>query len=203
MDKDIDQYIDEAVSGDGWVKSTQTGAGTEPDYTYQEEELSRRAAATARALGFRDIVAEAGVIHGAGDLIAPNTSAASVNVRSLSKEAKYEYWRGFANALLLALSAPVTEANVQSLIAWMKREGTRATFNPLATTQNMPGATSFNYVHVRNYPDLATGVAGTMKTLRSKYYKNILAALLAGKGIFGSGFEYDFSKWSGGAYTRL
>lgn len=71
----------------------------------------------------------------------------------------------FAQALLAEIGAPDTERNRWALVSWMQAEGSAARFNPLATTQDYPGATDFNSVHVKNYVSLADGVAATAKTL--------------------------------------
>ena len=54
----------------------------------------------------------------------------------------------------------MTSENVKALAAWAQAEGTKAGFNPLATTQSMPGASSFNSVGVKNYASYADGIAG-------------------------------------------
>ncbi len=71
----------------------------------------------------------------------------------------------FARRLLDAIDAPVTQRNLWALVSWMQAEGSTATFNPLATTQEMPGATNFNSVGVKNYKSLEQGVEATAKTL--------------------------------------
>jgi hypothetical protein len=71
----------------------------------------------------------------------------------------------FAKALLYELKAPATQRNLWALVAWMQAEGSTASFNPLATTQEMPGATDFNSVGVKNYVSFKQGVEATAKTL--------------------------------------
>ena len=84
--------------------------------------------------------------------------------------------------LLHALGYPVTASNVAFLNAWQLGEGTRARFNPLATTQPWSGAGKFNSVGVRNYSSYEDGLAATVKTLRNGRYTEILAALKSGNG---------------------
>lgn len=55
------------------------------------------------------------------------------------------------------------------IVAWQRAEGTGARHNPLATTQAMPGATLYNVVGVRNYPDESTGLRATVQTLHYSY----------------------------------
>lgn len=71
----------------------------------------------------------------------------------------------FAKLLLRKIGAPVTQRNLWALVSWMQAEGSEAKFNPLATTQDMPGATNFNSVGVKNYKSLEQGVEATAKTL--------------------------------------
>lgn len=70
-------------------------------------------------------------------------------------------WRGHIN-------------NFVSLVGWMNGEGTEAKYNPFATTRLAPGATDFNSSHVRNYPDLHTGVKATVDTMHNGNYEAIL-----------------------------
>lgn len=71
----------------------------------------------------------------------------------------------FAREVLRELGAPASQRNLWALVAWMQAEGSTAKFNPLATTQAMPGATDFNSVGVKNYTSLQQGVEATAKTL--------------------------------------
>jgi murein DD-endopeptidase MepM/ murein hydrolase activator NlpD len=68
---------------------------------------------------------------------------------------------------------------VSLLVAWQTEENTAAAFNPLATSQDMPGATRFNSSNVKNYPDYQTGIEATAITLSYGYsgYAEILAGL--------------------------
>src|SRR5690242_5737591 len=71
----------------------------------------------------------------------------------------------WATDLLNRLGLPVTAENIKALAAWAQAEGTKAGFNPLATTQAMPGASSFNGVGVKNYASYADGLQATATTL--------------------------------------
>lgn len=86
----------------------------------------------------------------------------------------------FATALLASLGARNTPENVRFVNAWIRAEGTRAAYNPLATTQGAPGASSFNSVGVRNYPNFQTGLDATVKTLNNGYYGPIVTGLRSG-----------------------
>jgi hypothetical protein len=71
----------------------------------------------------------------------------------------------FARAFLDAIEASHHKRNLWALVAWMQAEGSAAKFNPLATTQDMPGATDFNWDGVKDYTSFEQGVAATAKTL--------------------------------------
>lgn len=86
----------------------------------------------------------------------------------------------YANDILDGIHAPKTDGNIRLLVAWMGGEGTTARFNPLATTQPANGATTFNSVGVKNYPDYSTGVSATVQTLQNGYYPGIVNDLRKG-----------------------
>ena len=88
---------------------------------------------------------------------------------------------GFAQAVLRGIGAPVTDMNMQSMLAWMTGENTRAAFNPLATTRKgFAGATEFNTAGVKNFKDFEQGVAATIETLNLSYYTDVVSALQRG-----------------------
>jgi hypothetical protein len=104
----------------------------------------------------------------------------------------------WATDLLNQLGLPVTAENIKALGAWAQAEGTKASFNPLATTQSMPGATSFNSVGVRNYTSYADGIRATAQTLTNGHYPNILAALRAGNSAVAVAQAVAASPWGTG-----
>ena len=81
--------------------------------------------------------------------------------------------------LLDQANLPVTPNNVATVVCWCQFEGTAAKFNPMATTQPAKGATNFNSVGVKNYPDYKTGLIATANTLKQAYYKQVVADLKA------------------------
>jgi Putative peptidoglycan binding domain len=83
----------------------------------------------------------------------------------------------YAKLELAKIDRPVTDYNVQSMVIWMVSEGTSAEWNPHATTMPEPGATDFNSVHVKNYPDEATGLKGFADTVLNGFYAPILDCL--------------------------
>ena len=92
----------------------------------------------------------------------------------------YEAWaRGF----LAHVSAPACSENLVIVVTWETSESTSAAFNPLATTRDMPGATDFNSVGVKNFVSLRQGLDASRDTLQggaeSYGYDAILASLQA------------------------
>jgi len=71
----------------------------------------------------------------------------------------------WANAFLSYIGAPTCSDNLVVLVTWQVSEYTEARWNPLATTIDMPGATMFNSVGVKNYADLEQGLEATKMTL--------------------------------------
>lgn len=90
----------------------------------------------------------------------------------------------WARELLAKLGIKATTANVTAMKAWMLAEGgnwnNTAKYNPLNTTQNMPGASSMNSVGVKAYTSWEQGFEATVKTLKNGYYPSILSALRGG-----------------------
>ncbi|HZR12418.1 MAG TPA: hypothetical protein VFC33_04135 [Acidimicrobiia bacterium] len=86
----------------------------------------------------------------------------------------------WANDFLTRLGMPVTSENVRAIVAWEKAEGTKAQFNPLATTRSMPGASNFNSVGVKNFASYQDGIEANAEALTNGRYPNILAALRRG-----------------------
>lgn len=77
----------------------------------------------------------------------------------------------WAAQLANALGNPSPDALTLNWVsAWLAGENTAAQYNPLATCQDMPGATPFNPpACVKNYPDHQTGIDATVKTLTHGY----------------------------------
>lgn len=86
----------------------------------------------------------------------------------------------FVGDVLAGIGAPDTQQNRNLFYAWIFSEGTKAGFNPLATTQPAAGTTEFNSVGVKNYPNYTTGVTATVQTLQNGYYNGIVNDLRKG-----------------------
>lgn len=90
--------------------------------------------------------------------------------------------RDFANAFLPRILAPITDNNLTLMAAWMAGEGTAARYNPLATTNRMPGSTDFNRNNgypVQNYKSFEDGIAANTKAIlqNAHGYPAIVSAL--------------------------
>jgi hypothetical protein len=108
-------------------------------------------------------------------------------------------------AMLTAIGAPPTPANIKSISSWIAHEGpygTQGQNNPLNTTLKMPGSTSFMGLAVQNYPTPAEGIAATAQTLTGGPYGDILLYLRSGQGLCGRSL-HGLSVWSGGGYSQV
>lgn len=104
----------------------------------------------------------------------------------------------FAADLLASLGYKATPENIRVINAWVAAEGTKAAFNPLATTQGASGATDFNSVGVKNYTSYEQGVEATVRTLRNGRYEPILQALEAGSSARSVAQAIAASEWGTG-----
>jgi hypothetical protein len=105
---------------------------------------------------------------------------------------------GYYSAVLKMVGAPTTPANLAFMKAWQQAEGGDAT-NPFNTTQDAPGATNFNSVGVKRYPNATVGASATAKTLLNGRYANIIAALKAGADPMSAARALAASPWGTGA----
>ena len=91
----------------------------------------------------------------------------------------------FASSVLRGLGIHQTPGAVRALVGWMKAEGGHwhndAKYNPLNTTQPMPGAgNTGSQGNIKVYRDWNQGVQATVKTLENGRYQPILHALAQG-----------------------
>ncbi|MFE7413134.1 hypothetical protein [Streptomyces laurentii] len=90
----------------------------------------------------------------------------------------------WAQKLLGLLGVPVSDTNVKAVVAWEQAEGGHWNnpdrFNPLNTSQSMPGATSTNSHGIKAYTSWDQGLSATVKTLTNGLYGGILDALQRG-----------------------
>lgn len=106
----------------------------------------------------------------------------------------------FWQQVLAGLGAPVTAPNIAFLQAWANAEGMSSSANnPLATTWQEPGSYNYNSVGVQVYPDVATGVDATIKTIsQSNYYPNLKPAFMSGDASQSiDKLKGDLTTWAG------
>ena len=112
----------------------------------------------------------------------------------------------WAKALLVAMRLPVTADNVAAIAAWEMAEGghsyNTAYYNPLNTTQSMPGASIFNSVGVKAYTSWKQGLEATVITMKNGYYDGIIAALQRGNDSSAVAAAVGASPWGTGNFVR-
>jgi hypothetical protein len=105
----------------------------------------------------------------------------------------------WAKDFLTKLGAPVTPTNVQAIAAWEQAEGTKAAYNPLATTQGgYAGETRFNSVGVKNFATYQDGIDANVKVITNGLYGNILTALQQGNSAMAVAQAVASSPWGTG-----
>jgi peptidoglycan hydrolase CwlO-like protein len=111
----------------------------------------------------------------------------------------------WAQAFVKSLGMPITADNVAAVVAWEMAEGghwyNTAYYNPLNTTQSMPGATIFNSVGVKAYTSWAQGLKASVITIRNGYYGGILDALRRGNDAQAVADAVAASPWGTGSFT--
>ena len=98
------------------------------------------------------------------------------------------------------LKAKQKRSNYRLLHVWAECEGGTACFNPLNTTEPWPGATDYNDVGVKNYPNGKDGIHATYLTLVNGHYPGIVGGLRAGTApkIILSKYGEEFNTWGTG-----
>jgi hypothetical protein len=120
----------------------------------------------------------------------------------------------WSEAILTALGAPVTDANVLSIGYWMQNEagsppyGIVGANNPINVSQPCCGGVPIQddgdgVTFLQSYPTAADGVEATADYLERGNYTDILAALRAGDGLGGSDLASEISLYSGGGYSTI
>jgi hypothetical protein len=111
----------------------------------------------------------------------------------------------WARDFLGKVGMPVTAENVRAISAWEQAEGTKASYNPLATTQSgFSGETRFNSVGVKNYATYQDGIDANAHALMNGRYTNILDALRAGNSATAVAQAIQDSPWgTGGGVLRV
>jgi hypothetical protein len=111
----------------------------------------------------------------------------------------------WAQAFLKRLDMRLTVDNAAAVVAWEMAEGGHwyndAHYNPLNTTQRMPGATIFNSHGVKAYRSWGQGMEATVITINNGFYDRILAALRAGDDGQAVAVAVAASPWGTGTFT--
>ena len=111
----------------------------------------------------------------------------------------------WARAFLKSLNMDLTVDNVAAIVAWEMAEGghwyNTAHYNPLNTSQPMPGARTFNSHGVKIYNSWSQGLRASVITIRNGFYGNILAALRAGNDGQAVAAAVAASPWGTGPFT--
>lgn len=133
-------------------------------------------------------------------MASPDGNVGQNGTRNKSSGSSYNDPRSrWSIALLREMKLPVTPDNIRFINAWQQAEGTRASFNPLATTMRWNGATTFNSVGVRNYASYEDGIKATAATLRLGYYTTLVSAMRSGKSAVSIASNIDALKtWGTG-----
>lgn len=109
---------------------------------------------------------------------------------------------GFSRDVLRAIGAPETTSNMQAMSAWVKSEGTKAGFNPLATCRAAPGASDFNSVGVKNFQSYEQGVQTTVGAIQNGLYQPVIEALRRGNDAYAVADAIKASPWGSGGLVR-
>lgn len=151
-------------------------------------EVAQADAAAAQAVQNRDLV-KLGLANAVKDRAAA--------IVELAQSGQHRTW--WCVSLLDQLGAPVTIENLRGLYAWIGAESNAATLlNPLATTEDAPGARNANSVGVKGYPNDEIGLAATVRTLHNGHYPGILAALAHGNSALALTNAVAASPWGTG-----
>ena len=156
----------------------------------------------------------------------PSTTASSsqsVTSGGLTPQPTAEYetpsgvnQEAWSEAILNALGAPLTSANIVSIGYWMQNEaGTPASGgivganNPINVSQPCCGGVPIQsdgdgVTFLQSYPTVADGVEATAEYLNRGNYTQILADLKAGIGLMtDSSLSSEISLYSGGGYSTI
>jgi hypothetical protein len=123
--------------------------------------------------------------------------------------------KAWSEAILNALGAPLTSANIVSIGFWMQNEagsppsGIVGANNPINVSQPCCGGVPIQddgdgVTFLQSYPTAADGVEAIAQYLNRGNYTQILADLKAGAGLMGdSSLASEISLYSGGGYSTI
>ncbi|MGH3253611.1 MAG: hypothetical protein ACRDOI_46385, partial [Trebonia sp.] len=123
--------------------------------------------------------------------------------------------KAWSEAILTALGAPLTSANIVSMGYWMQNEagsppsGIVGANNPINVSQPCCGGVPIQddgdgVTFLQSYPTAADGVQAITQYLNRGNYTTILADLKAGAGLMSdSNLASEIGLYSGGGYTTI
>jgi hypothetical protein len=123
--------------------------------------------------------------------------------------------KAWSEAILNALGAPLTSANIVSIGYWMQNEagsppsGIVGANNPINVSQPCCGGVPIQddgdgVTFLQSYPTAADGVEAIAQYLNRGNYTQMLADLKAGAGLMDdSGLASEISLYSGGGYSTI
>ena len=104
-----------------------------------------------------------------------------------------------------------SEVCIDFVHAWEEMESgaedfSPANFNPLNTTQRMPGSTNFNSAGVQNFPNYEEGIQANEIVLKNGLYPTLMGVLSSNQDARTTNFELiseDLSVWVSGRRTPV
>ena len=148
----------------------------------------------------------------------PTPSSAASDPTAPTPTAEYQTPKGdnqlaWSEAILTALGAPITDANVTSLGYWMQNEagsppsGIVGANNPINVSQTGYDGTPIKSegccYSLMSYPTVQDGVEATVAYLERSSYTLIVADLKAGSGLSSGSLAQELSTYSGNGYTTI
>ena len=125
-----------------------------------------------------------------------------------------ENQKAWSEAILTALGAPLTSANIISIGYWMQNEvgsppyGIVGANNPINVSEPCCGGVPIQddgdgVTFLQSYPSVSQGVQAIATYLERGNYVNILADLRAGAGLSDSNLASEISLYSGNGYSTI
>jgi hypothetical protein len=150
---------------------------------------------------------------------APSTGQSDSGGLTPQATAEYETPKGdnqkaWSEAILSALGAPLTSANIISIGYWMQNEagappyGIVGANNPINVSEPGYGGTPIQsdgdgVTYLMSYPSVSEGVAAIAAYLERGNYVDIVADLKAGGGLSDPNLASEIGLYSGGGYTTI
>ena len=149
----------------------------------------------------------------------PQSSSAGNGLLTPQATAEYqtpsgENQKAWSEAILTAIGAPLTSANIVSIGYWMQNEagsppyGIVGANNPINVSEPCCGGVPIQddgdgVTFLQSYPSVSQGVEAIATYLERGNYTNILADLKAGAGLSDPNLASEISLYSGGGYSTI